>query len=256
MNFLSLLGIELQKLRRSKILLILLAPVVLMWVPSIINSDMNFDTRQIPITPENNFFIQGFMGMVWFMIPATLIVCTVLLNQTERTNKGMVKMLSLPVNTAVLCLAKFVVILLLGIIQMIMAVGAYYICAFAATQMNDYNFVLEPLFVLKNVAVYYAAAIPMAAVFWLIACAITAPVFSVGIGLASIVPSVLLINTKLWFAYPMSYPFYVLMLTYGRVASGVYDTNADLLPWLPVAAVITVAALALSCVCFGRAERK
>ena len=67
MNFLSLVGVELKKIRRSKILLILLIPVIMMWIPSIINADMNFDLRGIPITPENNFFIQGFMGMVWFM---------------------------------------------------------------------------------------------------------------------------------------------------------------------------------------------
>lgn len=64
MNFLSLVGVELKKIRRSKILLILLIPVIMMWIPSIINADMNFDLRGIPITPENNFFIQGFMGMV------------------------------------------------------------------------------------------------------------------------------------------------------------------------------------------------
>ena len=53
MNFLSLVGVELKKIRRSKIFLILLIPIVLMWIPSIINADMNFDLRGIPITPED-----------------------------------------------------------------------------------------------------------------------------------------------------------------------------------------------------------
>ena len=66
MSYLSLIGVELKKIRRSKILLILLIPVIMMWIPSIINADMNFDLRGIQITPENNFFIQGFMGMVWY----------------------------------------------------------------------------------------------------------------------------------------------------------------------------------------------
>ena len=83
MNLISLIGVELKKIRRSKILLILLIPVVIMWIPGILNADISFDTRGIPITPENNFFIQGFMGMVWFMIPASLVVTTVLLTQTE-----------------------------------------------------------------------------------------------------------------------------------------------------------------------------
>lgn len=83
MNFFSYLTIELKKLKHSKILLLLCIPDLMMWLPSIINSEKIFDTQQVPITPEHNFFIQGFMGMAWFMIPASLIICVVLLTQTE-----------------------------------------------------------------------------------------------------------------------------------------------------------------------------
>lgn len=256
MSFLSLVGVELKKIRRSKILLILLVPVVIMWLPSIINSDKIFDIRGILITPENNFFIQDFMGVVWFMIPASLVICTVLLNQTERSNKGILKMLSLPVSATKLCLAKFTVLILLSMVQMMMTIGAYYICAAIASQMNHYNLVLEPLYVCRNVLSIYAGAIPMAAVFWMISTLIQTPIFSVGIGLASIVPSVLMINTKIWFAYPMSYPFYLLMVEYGKAAEGVYETQIAWLPWLPVAVGITVITLAVSCIRFGAAERR
>ena len=177
MNFLSLVGVELKKIRRSKILLILLIPVIMMWIPSIINADMNFDLRGIPITPENNFFIQGFMGMVWFMIPASLVICTVLLNQTERSNKGILKMLSLPISTTKLCLAKFTVLILLAAFQMVMSIGAYYICAAIVTHTQDYNFILEPLYVCKNVCSIYAAAIPMAAVYLAVSTLIQSPIF-------------------------------------------------------------------------------
>lgn len=256
MKLLSLINIELNKIRRSKILLILLAPVLIMWFPSIINGEMNFDVRGITITPENNFFIQGFMGMVWFMIPASLVICTVLLSQTERSNHGMVKMLSLPVNIPKLCLAKFSVLLILSFVQMIMTFAAYYLSAFAVTQIYDYNFILEPLYVLKNTVSIYAGAIPMAAVFWMISTLIKNPVFSVAIGLASIVPSVLIINTKVWFAYPMSYPFYLLMVEYGKAASGIYTTQIDWMPWLPVAVAITIIALTVSSIGFGATERR
>lgn len=109
MNFFSLIQIELQKIKRSKILLLLVIPVFMMWIPSILNADGIFDTQGIPITPESNFFVQGFMGMVWFMIPATLILCTVLLRQNEHTNHGILKMLALPISGPALCLAKFTV---------------------------------------------------------------------------------------------------------------------------------------------------
>ena len=256
MSFVSLIGVELKKIRRSKILLILLIPVIMMWIPGIINADMNFDLRGIPITPENNFFIQGFMGMVWFMIPASLVICTVLLNQTERADNGILKMLSLPVSTTRLCLAKITVLLMLAAVQMILSIGAYYICAAIAANTQNYNFVLEPLYVCKIVCGLYAAAIPMAAVYWAISTVIPSPIFSVGIGLASIVPSVLMINTKIWFVYPMSYPFYLLMVAYGRAAEGVYETQIAWLTWLPAAVGITILALVISCIRFGASERR
>ena len=256
MSYFSLVGVELKKIRRSKILLILFTPVIMMWLPSIFNANMYFDPQGIPITPENNFFIQGFMGMVCFMIPATLVICTVLLNQTERSNKGILKMLSLPVSSSKLCLAKFTVVILLSFVQMVMTIGTYYISAAIASQMQDYNFMLGPIYVCRNALCFYAGAIPMAAVFWMLSILIQKPIFSVGIGLASIVPSVLMINTKIWFAYPMSYPFYLLMVEYGKAAEGVYTTQVDWLPWLPAAIGITVLALAVSCIRFGAAERR
>lgn len=256
MNLFSLVTIEFTKIRRSKIGWILIIPVIITWIPSVINADMNFDTRGISISPEHNFFIQGFMGMAWFMIPATLIICTVLLNQTEYSNNGILKMLSLPVNTGLLCLAKFIVMLLLGAVQMLFTVGVYYISAEIATKTQGYTFLLEPLYVFRVVSLLYLAALPMAAVFWMLAVLLRTPVFSVGIGLASIVPSVLMINIKEWFVYPMCYPFYVLITEYNNVTVGVPAAKVDLIPWIPFAVTITILGLAVSCFRFGYAERR
>lgn len=137
-----------------------------------------------------------------------------------------------------------------------MSIGAYYICAAIVTHTQDYNFILEPLYVCKNVCSIYAAAIPMATVYLAVSTLIQSPIFSVGIGLASIVPSVLMINTKIWFAYPMSYPFYLIMVAYGRAAEGVYETQIAWLPWLPVAVGITILALVVSCMRYGASERR
>ena len=254
MNFLSLTGIELQKIRRSKILLILLAPVVIMWLPAIINSEKIQDVQGIPITPEHNFFIQGFMGMVWFMIPATLIICTVLLIQIEQTNHGMKKMLTLPINRRMLCLAKFAVLLLLPAVQMVMSTAAYYGSAFLSSKLQGYDYILPPGYIFPCNGKLYLAALPAAAVFWMIALLIQTPVFAVGTGLALCVPSVLIINTDYWFLHPMSYPFYMLMTEYGKAAKGLYTTDIDWFPWLPVAVMITVVSLAVSCVKMSRYE--
>lgn len=141
---------------------------VILWIPSILNVHMNFDMQAEGISPENNFFIQGFMGMSWFMFPASMVVGTVLLSQTERANKGILKMLSLPISTAKLCMAKFVVLLALAALQIGMAVGMYYVGAAIASSTQNYNFILQPLFVFKEAGLIFGAAIPMLAFFWLL----------------------------------------------------------------------------------------
>ncbi len=256
MNFLSLIGIEFKKIRRSKILFILTAATVILWLPSVFNADLSFEMQAEGISPENNFLIQGFMGMAWFMFPASMVVSTVLLNMTERSNRGILKMLSLPITTTGLCLAKFVVLLALAAFQILMTVGMYYVSAGIASQTQDYNFILQPLFVFKEAGLIFISAIPMLAFFWLLSVCIQTPIFSIGIGLASIVPSVLMINTKVWFAYPVSYPFFVITSEYGKLAANLDTAQVELTPWIPVAIVITILCLSVSCLRFGQAERR
>lgn len=250
------LKIELIKIRRSHIFWILLIPAAMMWIPSALNADVNFRMNDIGISPEHNFFIQGFMGMAWFMIPAVLIICTVLLNQNERTNKGFLKMLSLPVNTGKLCLAKFLVMLLLMTVQMLLTIIFYYIGALLASHLENYDFVLELPYVIHGTAMIYLAVVPMAAVFWMLAVLIRTPVFSAGICLASIVPSVLMLNTKLWAFYPMDYPFYMLMTEYGKQAEGVFTTEIKWMPMLPISLAVIVLCLSIACLGFGKAETR
>lgn len=256
MSFLSLIGIEAGKIRRSKILLILAVAAIILWIPSVFNAGLNFEMQTEGISPENNFLIQGFMGMTWFMFPAGMVVSTVLLNMTERSNKGILKMLSLPIAAAKLCLAKFVVLLALAAFQILMTALMYFVSAGIASQTQDYNFILQPLFVLKEAGLIFVSAIPMLAFFWLLSVCIQTPVFSIGVGLASIVPSVLMINTKIWFAYPMAYPFFVITAEYGKLASGFTSAQVKFIPWIPVAVSITVICLFISCLRFGQAERR
>ncbi|MCM1188776.1 MAG: ABC transporter permease [bacterium] len=256
MNFLSLIRVEFCKIRRSKILLILTAAAFILWLPAVLNADLNFEMQAEGISPENNFLIQGFMGMAWFLFPAGVAVSTVMLNMTERSSGGILKMLSLPVAAAKLCLAKFAVLLALAAFQILLHTGMYFISAGIASRMQGYSFMLPPLFVFREAGLIFAAAIPMTAVFWLLSVWIQTPVFSVGIGLASIVPSVLIINTKIWFAYPMAYPFFVITAEYGKLAENLTTAQIEPIPWIPVACGITVFCLTASCLCFGQAERR
>ncbi|WP_167958240.1 ABC transporter permease [Anaerosporobacter faecicola] len=256
MSLKSLIGIEYTKIRRSKIGVILLLATCILWIPSIVNADLNFTMQAEGITPENNFFIQGFMAMSWFMFPATMLVSTVLINQTERKNSGMLKMLSMPISIWRLCLAKYVVLLTLAALQIMMSVGMYYISAAIASQTQEYNLLLSPLFVCKEAALIWLSAIPMLAIFWLLTICIQTPIVPIGLGFASIVPSVLIINTKFWFAYPMAYPFFFITSEYGKLAKNLTTTQAEPIPWIPTAIFITLVCVLLSCIRFGKYERR
>ena len=256
MSFLSLVGIEFKKIKRSKIMLILFVAIVFLWLPSIFNAKMNFNMQDIGISPENNFLIQGFLGMTGFMFPASMVVGTVLLTQTERGNRGILKMLSLPISTPKLCMAKFTIILSLAATQILMNVGMYFISAAIVSQTQSYNFMLSPLFVFKEAALMFLFSIPMIAIFWMLSVCIQTPIFAIGVGLASIVPSVLMINTKIWFVYPMCYPFYAIAAEYGKLATNMSTNGINFSLLLPIAIAITVICSTVSCIRFGQAERR
>lgn len=256
MSFISLLGVEFKKIRRSKILLILLIATVILWLPSIINADMNFRMQAERILPEYNFLIQGFLAMSWFMFPASMLVSTVLLVQTERSGGGVLKMLALPISTAKLCFAKFAVLFVLAMLQILMTVGMYYLSVAIVTRTQNYNFILSPLFVFRTAGMLLLSAIPMLAFFWMLSVCIQTPIFSIGTGFAFIVPSVLLINTRVWFAYPFAYPFFVITAEYTKLSPNLTESQVELIPWLPVAFGITAVCLFISCIRFGQAERR
>lgn len=255
MNLFSLIKIELIKIRRTHIFCLMIIPCLLLWLPSVLNADMNFNNPS-GLSPENSFFIQGFMGFAWILFPALLVVITVMLNQIERTNKGLQKMLSLPVSIPMLCLAKFFVLLLLAGGLILIMLALYYPAAALASAKMDYDFLLSGSLVFKESLLIYLCSVPMAAFYWLIAGCIRTPVFSIGIGLASIVPSVVVMNTKVWFAYPMCYPFYTIAKLMGSLADGKNFISIDLIPWLPVAAGFTLICILLSCLLFGNSERR
>lgn len=256
MNGLSLMGVEWRKLRRSKIIWISVAAAIILWVPSVLNARLNFQTQVEGISPEDNFFIQGFMGLAWFLFPASMVVSTVLLTQIERSNQGVLKMLTLPIDTRKLCLAKFAVLLSLAAIQVLISAGVYFVSGAIASQTQQYDLLLGPAPALRMTGVIWLTAVPMAAFFWMLSVCVKAPVFSMGIGLASIVPSVLMINTRAWFLYPMCYPFYAVTVEYGRLAENVSGGQIELVPWIPVAILFTGACLIIACLCFGKAERR
>ena len=53
-----------------------------------------------------------------------------------------------------LCMAKFMVLFSLAAVQVLMSVGMYYLSAAIVTGTQDYNFILSPLFVIKEAGLH------------------------------------------------------------------------------------------------------
>ena len=111
-------------------------------------------------------------------------------------------------------------------------------------------------YIAKEIGLLFLSSVPMIVFFWMLSVCIQTPIFSVGIGLVSIVPSVLVINTKMWFAYPMSYPFFIITSEYGKLAANIDTQQVELIPWITVAVAIAILCLSISCLRFGQAERR
>lgn len=255
MSFLSFLDVEFKKLRRSKILLILIIPVLLIWVTAVMNADINLKMAAEGISPKNNFFIQSFLGFSWFMLPSSIVIITVLISQIECANNGILKMLSLPVSSVKLCFAKFCILLALMAVEILLMLAAYFPSVMIASMKFNYNFMLNPLYVLKICGILFVISIPMATIYWMISVLIKNPAISVGIGLATVVPIVLANNTKAWFTYPMCYPMMMVTAQMHKLATKMGTFPLNLIPWIPVAILTTIAALGISCMCFGKSER-
>lgn len=105
------------------------------------------------------------MGMSWFMFPASMVVGTVLLSQTERANKGILKNAFLTDQHSETLYGKVHCSACAGSPPNGMAVGMYYVSAAIASSTQNYNFILQPLFVFKEAGLIFVAAIPMLAFF-------------------------------------------------------------------------------------------
>lgn len=190
------LALEAKKLKRTGYFPAFLAGGLLASAFPLVNMLVRAET--FTALPEEPFSI--LMDANWQMMAMlNILVCicgACMMFHTEYADNGAQKMDVLPVRAGNLFLMKFV------------------IAALALALM----------------AAMETAVLAGCAVHWFPGYTFGIPV---GIGLASIVPSVLMINTKIWFAYPMSYPFYLLMIEYGRSAAGVYESQIAWLPWLP-----------------------
>ena len=117
MNFFELLKIEFKKVKRSWIFpLIFLAPLL------VVSTGVASLSRYL--TPEYTnawaaMFIQSALVYAYYLLPFSMIVVCVMIASREKQNNGVLKMLALPISRYKLSLAKFCVLLLFLVLEML-----------------------------------------------------------------------------------------------------------------------------------------
>lgn len=255
MSFFELLKIEFMKVKRSKIVpLIFIAPLLVV-ASGIANLSQYF-------TPEytnawSAMFIQSALVYAYYLLPFSMIVVCVMIAGRETGNNGILKMLALPINRYSLSIAKFCVLVFYLFMEMIVFFAVFVIAGTVATNSMGVTETMPVLYLIKWCIGLFLTMLPCVATMWAITVLFDKPLFSVGLNMLLVIPSVLIANTPVWIAYPYCYSGYL-------VSCSLHDFTADsanlfsftLFPFLPIATAVFVLVLSIAVTKFGKKEMR
>lgn len=250
MSFLSVLGIELQKIKRSKIMIIMSLPCLIVILSGLLSIGRYITDKASE--PWAAMFVQSTLMFAYFMMPFSIIILCVLMSQMEHQNKGIVKMLSLPIDTKKISFAKFCIIVFLIAAQMLLYFAFFTIGGIITSALVGIDIVIPIEYLLSWCIKLFLAALPMAAVLWAIAVCFEKIVVSLGIGMAFVLPSIFISNTGSWWIYPFDYPGILVSAEMARLTGN--GGLLELIPFIPAAVFICIAALIISTMSFGKIE--
>lgn len=253
MSFGEMLKIEFMKVKRSKIIPLIFAAPLLVVASGVASLSQYF-------TPEYTqawaaMFIQSALVYAYYLLPFSMIVVCVMLAGRETGNRGILKMLSLPLRPSRLSLAKYLVLVFYLFMEMVVFLVVFVVAGLAATQIMGVRETMPLLYLLKWCAGLFLTMLPCLAAIWAITVLFGKPLFSVGLNLLLVIPGVLVANTPLWLVYPYCYSGYL-------VSCFLHDFTAEgsagafsMFPFLPCALLVFGAAMALALTQFGRKAR-
>ena len=254
MNFAQMLGIEFEKVRRSKIVpLIFIAPILVV-VSGVANLSQYLTPEYTNAWPA--MFIQSALVYAYYLLPFSMIVVCVMMAARETQNNGILKMLALPVSRKALSLAKFTVLAFFLMMEMVVFLLVFVIAGFVATATMGVTETLPILYLLKWCAGLFLTMLPCLAVMWAITVLFEKPLLSVGLNLLLVIPSVLVANTPLWLAYPYCYSGYLVSCSLHDFTAASSEAAFSLVPFLPCAIAVFATFLWLAVSQYGKKEMR
>ena len=250
MNFSKLLKNELLKIRRSKIIPLLFIAPILVVVSGIANISQYF-------TPEYTnawgaMFIQSALVYAYYLLPFSMIVFCTMLSAQETQNRGLVKMLTLPVSRSALSLSKFCLLVFVLLAEIIIFFLVFVVAGLAATQMMGVPGGIPVFQISLWCGGLFLTMLPCIGVIWLLTVLFSKPIWSIGLNLLLTIPAILAANTSFWIVYPYCYSGYFVSLLLNAFSTGATTSALQWFPFLPIALLIFLLALQLSSGCFGK----
>lgn len=254
MNFLELLKIEFLKIKRTRIIpLIFIAPLFV--VGSGVANLSRYFTPEYT-NPWAAMFIQSALVYAYYLLPFTMIVLCVMVAERETGNRGILKMLALPVRRYALSAAKFSVLLFFLVMEIVVFFFVFVIAGWIATGSAGIRESLPILYLLEWCGGLFLTMLPSVAAMWAITVLFEKPLVSLGLNFLLVIPGVLVANTPLWIAYPYCYSGYLVSCSLHEFTTAGTRGGFELFPFIPWAVFIFVSVFIVAIVGFGKKEMK
>lgn len=201
-------------------------------------------------------FIQSALVYAYYLLPFSMIVVCVMIAGRETQNNGILKILALPVSRYALSLAKFCVLMVYLLMEMVVFLVVFVVVGLIATRTMGVTETLPFLYLLKWCAGLFLTMLPCLATMWAITVLFERALLSVGLNLLLVIPGVLVANTPLWIAYPYCCSGYLVSCSLHDFTSETSDAAFSLMPFLPCATLVFGLVLALAVTQFGKKEMR
>ncbi|MDU3240683.1 MAG: ABC transporter permease [Clostridiales bacterium] len=249
MKFTDLMKMEFMKIRRSKIILILMIPALLVIITGMA-SISGYIGQQSGHAWEM-MFVQSSLMYSYYLMPLSLVVICTMMLQREYGGRGIIKTLTLPINPQKVSLAKMTMIFILLFAELLL----YFMLFIAAGIITGLAAGIEIATPIGYLGIWciklFLSAVPMAAVFWLLCVSLVKPILTLAASLVLILPGILISNIPvLKLLYPFNYPGVLVTEELGRLSGSFESENMFIISLAGV--LITVIAVCISGKKFGR----
>lgn len=249
MRFFTLLQLEFQKIKRSKIVPLLFIAPLLVVISGVASLSRYFTPEYTAAWPA--MFMQSALLYAYYLLPFSMVVVCAVIAGRETGNNGILRMLTLPVSRRALSMAKFCVLTFYLFLETLVFFVVFLAAGTVATGTMGVEETIPLFYLVKRCAELFLTMLPCTATMWAVTVLLERPLFSVGLNLLLVIPGVLVSATPAWILYPYCYSGYLVSCSLHDFTTGSGGRTFSVFPFLPAAVLIFALSLAAAAGGFG-----